>query len=125
MAAAGWGGRPRTAASYVIDRVEKNDGETPHQFKVKDVPVNAFWSFTVYNADGYLEKNGMGVNSYNNFSAEVGEDGFYTIHLGACDDGRNNFISIGPGCNYAVRLYEPGPEIFDGQWHLPTPEPIK
>ena len=32
---------------------------------VKDVPVDGFWSITVYNKDGYLEKNDLGVCSYN------------------------------------------------------------
>jgi len=30
---------------------------------------------TFYNADGYLEANDLGVNSYNNFSAQPNEDG--------------------------------------------------
>jgi hypothetical protein len=62
--------------------VEKNDGKTPHAVTVKDVPVDAFWSITVYNADGYLEKNEIGRNSLNNSSATPNEDGSYTIHFG-------------------------------------------
>ena len=81
-AAAGWGGLPRTAASYVLSGVDANDGETPHSVTVKDVPVNAFWSVTVYNADGYLEANVGGINSYNNVSAQANADDSYTINFG-------------------------------------------
>jgi len=67
-AAVGWGGLPQRAAFYVMGRVDKNDGKTPYELTVEDVPVNAFWSVIVYNADGYLDANEQGVNSYNNFS---------------------------------------------------------
>ncbi len=115
-AAAGRGGLPRSAAMYTFDSVEKNDGQTPHAITVKDAPVNAFWSITVYNADGYLEANDRGVNSYNNFSAQPNEDGSCTIHFGGCDDGRSNCIPITPGWNYAIRMYQPRAEILDGSW---------
>ncbi len=124
-AAAGWGGLPRTAAMYVIASVDANDGAAAHAVTVEDVPVDAFWSITVYNADGYLEANDLGVNSYNDFSAEANEDGSYTIHFGGCDDGRANCIPITPGWNYAFRMYEPRPEILDGSWRFPAPEPVR
>ncbi|WP_282150759.1 DUF1254 domain-containing protein [Ruegeria atlantica] len=123
-AAAGWGGLPFTAASYVIDSVSENDGKTPHAVTVKDVPVDAFWSITVYNANGYLEPNDMGVNSYNNFTATPDDDGAYPIHFGGCDDGRVNCIPISPGWNYAVRLYQPRAEILDGSWAFPVFEAV-
>ena len=122
-AAAGWGGLPRSAAMYVVDSVAQNDGETPHAVTVKDVPVDAFWSITVYNADGYLDANDRGVNSYNNFSAQPNENGSYTIHFGGCGDNRLNCIPITPGWNYAIRMYQPRPEILDGSWRFPAPQP--
>jgi hypothetical protein len=123
-AAAGWGGLPRSAAIYVIDSVEKNDGQTPYAVTVKDVPVDEFWSITVYNADGYLEANDRNINSYNNVTAEPNGDGSYTIHFGGCDDGRANCIPISPGWNYTVRMYEPRQEILDGSWKFPKFEPV-
>jgi len=123
-AAAGWGGLPRTAAFYILDGVEKNDGQTPHVVTVKDVPVDAFWSVTVYNADGYLEKNDLGVNSYNNFSAKPNPDGSITIHFGG-DPKSVNYLPITKGWNYALRMYQPRKEILDGSWTFPSIEPVK
>ena len=124
-AAAGWGGLPQSAAFYILDSVEKNDGKTPHAITVKDVPVDAFWSITVYNADGYLEANERGVNSYNNISARPNEDSSYTIHFGGCEDGRVNCIPIAAGWNYAIRMYEPEEEILNGSWTFPKIVPVQ
>ena len=122
--AAGWGGLPRKAAFYILDSVERNDGRTPYAVTVKDVPVDAFWSITVYNADGYLEANDLGVNSYNNFSAKPNKDGSYTIHFGG-DTKAANYLPITEGWNYAVRLYQPRREILDGSWSFPKLKPLK
>ncbi len=123
-AAAGWGGLPRTAAYYVVTSVNANDGETPHAVTVRDVPVNAFWSVTVYNAEGYLEANDLGVNSYNDISAAPNDDGSFTLHFGGCEDDRVNCIPTSPGWNYSIRFYEPGDEILDGSWTFPEIEPV-
>jgi hypothetical protein len=123
-AASGWGGLPRAAAMYVITSVDNNDGQAPFAMTAKDVPVDAFWSVTVYNADGYLEANSLGVNSYNDVTAEPNPDGSITIHFGGCEDGRANCIPIAQGWNYAVRMYSPREEILNGTWEFPKPEPV-
>ena len=123
-AAAGWAGLPKTAAYYVLDSVDANDGETPHSVTVGDVPVAAFWSVTVYNEDGYLEANESGRNSYNNYTAQPNDDGTITIHFGSCDDGRVNCLPITPGWNHAIRMYQPKPEILEGRWAFPAIEPV-
>ncbi|MCP4383072.1 MAG: DUF1214 domain-containing protein [Hyphomicrobiales bacterium] len=119
----GWVGLPRAAVMYILDSVEANDGAIPHAVTVSDVPVDAFWSVTIYNADGYLEANDRGVNSDNDFTAEPNADGSFTLHFGGCDDGRLNCIPITPGWNYAIRLYEPRSEILEGQWSFSVTEP--
>lgn len=124
-AIAGWAGQPATTAAAVIGSVDANDGTTPHVVTVRDVPVDAFWSVTVYNADGYLQPNELGRNSYNNTSATRSDDGSYTLHFGGCDDGRQNCIPITPGWNYTVRLYKPRVEILDGSWKFPEIVPIR
>jgi hypothetical protein len=121
---AGWGGLPAQGAIYLVDAVDQNDGKTPYAVTARDVPVDAFWSVTVYNADGYMEPNDLGRNNYNNVTAEPNDDGSITIHLGACDDGRVNCIPITPDWSYAVRLYQPREEILDGSWTFPAFEPV-
>ena len=123
-AAAGWGGLPQKSAFYEISQVTKNDG-TPHSVTVKDVPVDAFWSITVYNAEGFIAKNPEGRYSFNNVTAKPNTDGSITINFGACDNDSLNCLPISKGWNYAVRMYEPRPEILDGSWKFPAIEPVK
>jgi len=123
-AISGWGGLPARDAIYLVDAVDRNDGDIPYAVTAKDVPVDAFWSITVYNADGYMEPNDMGRNNYNNVSAEPNDDGSITIHFGACDDGRVNCIPVTPGWSYAVRLYQPREEILNGSWTFPEIETV-
>ena len=122
--AAGWGGLPATAAMYEIDSVQRNDGKIPHYVTVKDVPVDAFWSVTVYNADGYLAKNEFGRNSLNNVTAKPNADGSFTLNFGG-DPEAVNYLPITPGWSYTVRLYEPRKEIIEGFWTFPEPKPVE
>ena len=52
--AAGWGGNPDKDATYISATPAKNDGATVYKLIVGSVPVNAFWSVSVYNASGLL-----------------------------------------------------------------------
>ena len=122
-AAAGWGGLPKVGALYVIDSVAANDGTIAHTVTMGDVPVDAFWSVTVYNADGYIEANDLNVNSYNDVTAKPNADGTVTLNFGGCEDDRANCIPITQGWNYTIRLYQPRAEILDGSWTFPTVEP--
>ncbi len=123
-AIAGWGGLPKQNAVYVLKAVEKNDG-TPYAFTVKDVPVDAFWSITVYNSDGFIDKNDRGAYSFNNVTAKANKDGAITIHFGGCEDNRINCLPISKGWNYAARMYQPREEILNGSWTFPVPKPVK
>lgn len=123
-AAAGWGGLPREDAIYQILSVADNDGGA-HSLTVGDVPVDAFWSVTVYNADGFFDENPEGAYSFNGTTAEPNDDGSRTINFGDCDDGRVNCLPIADGWNYVVRLYQPRDEILNGDWAFPKPEATK
>ena len=54
-AASAWGGNPEKHALYLNVSPAMNDGKTIYRLKVKDVPVDGFWSVSVYNAKGYFE----------------------------------------------------------------------
>jgi len=119
----GWGGNPDKAAQYDNVTPAKNDGTTPHVVTVRDVPVDGFWSITVYNEDGFMQENSENAYSFNNVTAKKNDDGSITIHFGAGPDAINN-LPITPGWNYTVRMYEPRQEIIDGTWSFPRAEPL-
>jgi hypothetical protein len=50
----GLGGNPPAAAIYDSAYPKANDGKVVHRLTVKEVPVDGFWSITVYNARGYF-----------------------------------------------------------------------
>ena len=122
-AAFGWGGLPAKDASYMNGLPEMNDGSTPHTLTVKGVPVDAFWSVTLYDDQGWMPVNEHNAYSYNNVTAEKDQDGSVTIHFGG-DPAQPNFLPIVPGWNYIVRLYRPRQEILDGSWTFPAAKPV-
>ncbi|MFZ5571002.1 MAG: DUF1214 domain-containing protein [Thermodesulfobacteriota bacterium] len=120
----GWGGNPEQAAMYDNGVPEQNDGKTPYRVTVKDVPVDGFWSITVYNKAGFMEKNDQDRYSYNSVTAEKNADGSITINFGGGPGAINN-LPITPGWNYTVRMYEPKQEIINGSWSFPKAQPAK
>jgi hypothetical protein len=121
--AAGWGGNPDKDATYISGVVPKNDGKTVYKLRVKDVPVNAFWSVSVYNVAGYFEKNAYNAYSLNDITAKKDPDGAITIQFGGCDGKIPNCLPIVSGWNYTGRLYRPRAEILDDKWKFPDPNP--
>jgi hypothetical protein len=123
--AAGWGGNPDKDATYLNITPAKNDGTTIYKLDVKDVPVNGFWSVSLYDAEGYYEKNEYNAYSLNNITAKKSKDGSITIQFGGCDGKVPNCLPIMKGWNYTVRLYRPRAEILDGKWLFPQPQPVQ
>ncbi|MBX9653959.1 DUF1214 domain-containing protein [bacterium] len=121
--AAGWGGNPAYAAIYVGAVPKIDDGKTAYQLTVKDVPVDGFWSVSVYNKEGFFQKNPENAYTINNVTAKRNSDGSVTIHFGG-DPKATNYLPIVPGWNYTVRLYRPRPEILDGKWKFPEATPV-
>jgi hypothetical protein len=119
--AAGWGGNPTEAAIYVGATVPENDGETPYTLTLADVPVDAFWSVTVYNEKGFYEAPEATI-SVNSVTAKKEADGSAIVRFGGPTDAPNH-LRIMPGWNYIVRLYRPRQALIDGSWKVPDAVP--
>jgi hypothetical protein len=122
--AAGWGGNPRAAAVYVGLAPKANDGKTVHRLTVRDVPVDGFWSISIYNARGFFEKNKLDSYSVNNLTAKPNDDGSFTIQFGGSPAKAPNHLATPRGWNYVVRMYRPRKPVLDGTWQFPEPQPV-
>jgi hypothetical protein len=81
----------------------RNDGTTVHRLTVGAVPVDGFWSVTVYNKDGYFSPNPQNAYSFNKAP---------------------NCLPITARWNYMVRLYRPQQQILDGSWTFPQAQAL-
>lgn len=123
--AAGWGGNPDKDASYRGMSPAKNDGKTVYRLKVPaKVPVDAFWSISVYNAKGFFEKNALNAYSVNSITGRKDADGGVTVQFGGCDGQVANCLPTPEGWNYTVRMYRPRSEILSGKWKFPEAQPV-
>ena len=118
--AVGWGGLPETEAVYDLAAMGLPDGH--YTISVGDVPVDGFWSLSVYDAKGFFAANDENRYSVNSVTAHRDADGGVTINLGG-DPSLPNHIPLPDGWNATVRLYRPRPEIVDGTWRFPAPQP--
>jgi hypothetical protein len=120
---AAWGGNPDKDAIYLNVSPERNDGNTVYKLNVRDVPVNGFWSVSLYDEKGYYEKNPYNAYSINNITTQKSPDGSIAIQFGGCDGKIPNCLPVMKGWNYTVRLYRPRDEILNGKWKFPEPQP--
>jgi len=123
--AAAWGGNPDKDAIYLNVTPAKNNGSTIYRMSVPaKVPVNAFWSVTVYDAEGRLKKNEYDAYSLNSITAKKSADGSTAIQFGSCDGKIANCLPTLAGWNYMVRLYRPRDEILSGKWKFPEAKAV-
>jgi hypothetical protein len=118
-AASAWGANAPRDAIYLNVVPTKNDGATLYKLDVKDVPVDGFWSISLYNAEGYYERNPYGAYTLNNITAKKNQGESVLIQFGGCDGKIPNCLPTMKGWNYMVRLYRPRPEIVNGTWKFP------
>jgi hypothetical protein len=118
-AANAWGGNPERDALYLTVVPPRNDGTTAYELVLRNVPVDGFWSVTVYDAAGYFTPNDGNAYSVNNLTATRSDDGAVVIRFGGRDD-MPNYLPLVPGWNYTVRLYRPRAVVLNGEWTFPT-----
>lgn len=123
-AAGAWGGLPEKDASYLNFTPVRNDGKTIYRLTLKDVPVDGFWSVSVYNAKGYFEQNAANAYVVNSVNGTKGVDGSVSVQFGGCDGKVPNCLPTVPGWNYLLRLYQPRTDILEGKWKAPEAQAV-
>jgi hypothetical protein len=100
---------------------------TLHFDKSAQPPVNAFWSITLYDAEGFQVANLLNrfaVSSWMPF--KYNDDGSLDLYFQSESPGKDNEANWLPApkgpFNLTMRLYSPRPDALTGKWN---PSPIK
>jgi hypothetical protein len=116
----GWGGvPPNEEYCYMVTEPQEAGHYT---LMLADVPVDAFWSITVYNRDGYLEPNPYGSYSLNSVTTQA-DGSTYVLNLAPEPAGLANHLYVMDGWNCGLRLYRPRAAVLEKSWIPPTPQP--
>ncbi len=112
--AIGWGGQPKEGAVYLFYTPDSVEHQT---LTLSTVPHadNAFWSITVYDADGFVASEPFNMNS--SFT-KTEANGDTVLNFGG-DPSTENYLPIYPGWNATLRIYTPQEAYFDDTWVRP------
>jgi hypothetical protein len=95
-----------------------------HFDKIELPPVNAFWSATLYDEEGFqvanpLNRFAIGDRDPLTYNADGSLD-LYVQHASPIPSKESNWLPAPAGsCNLTLRLYWPKPEVLDGTWNPP------
>ncbi|MGZ7459832.1 DUF1254 domain-containing protein [Pseudomonas sp. Ma2-10] len=111
-------GKPLDGANKYVLHFDK--GETP--------PVNAFWSITLYDPEGFQVGNALNrfaLSSWMSFKTNAdGSLDIYFQHENPGKDLEANWLPAPEGgFNLTMRLYGPKPEVLNGKWNPPPVKP--
>ncbi|WP_223533951.1 DUF1254 domain-containing protein [Pseudomonas sp. GL-RE-20] len=112
-------GKPLEGANKYV--LHFNKGEAP--------PVNAFWSITLYDPEGFQVANSLNrfaVSSWMPFKANA--DGSLDLYFQNESPGKDleaNWLPAPKGpFNLTMRLYGPKAEVLNGKWNPPAVKPM-
>ena len=114
-AAVGWGGAQ--LADNLYESSPNYPAEGCYSATFEDPGNGAFWSFTVYDQNGFMFDD---VAHMSSDIATANEDGTFTVNMGCGDDAVNNVpISNDTGVfNFVVRHYIPSERVKFGGYRL-------
>ncbi|MBB94627.1 MAG: murein transglycosylase [Rhodobacteraceae bacterium] len=123
LAVAGaWGLFPEKDAVY-INYTGPSSADACYTATYEVPPNDAFWSITVYGADGFMKSDANIVNDRN---VALNDDGTFTVHYGSaalCGD-QPNRVDITEGWNFLMRIYRPGEAVLERTYALPEVEAL-
>ena len=105
--------------STSTSRRANNDGTTVYKLHVKDVPVDGFWSVSLYNAEGYYEKNPYNAYSLNNITAKKSDDGVDRYPVRRLRRQDPQLPADHEGLELHGSALSPAAEILDGSMEVP------
>ncbi|RON39991.1 DUF1254 domain-containing protein [Pseudomonas brassicacearum] len=111
-------GKPLDGANKYVLHFDK--GETP--------PVNAFWSITLYDPEGFQVGNALNRFAFSSWMPfKTNADGSLDIYFQHENPGKDLEANWLPapkgGFNLTMRLYGPKPEVLNGKWNPPPVKP--
>jgi hypothetical protein len=117
--ATAWGEWPDRGMLSLSVTPDHNDGVTAYRLEVGEVPVDGFWSITVYDATGHPLRDAAAPCCLRSHTARRDSDGRVQVQFGGCEDAPPNCLHILPGWNYVVRLWRPRADLLRGDWQFP------
>jgi hypothetical protein len=111
-------GKPLDGTNKYVLHFDK--GETP--------PVNAFWSITLYDPEGFQVGNALNRFAFSSWMPfKTNDDGSLDIYFQHENPGKDLEANWLPapkgGFNLTMRLYGPKPEVLNGKWNPPPVKP--
>jgi hypothetical protein len=120
-----WQGCPPRHITCLPGVPRHDDGQVVHRLDIGHVPVDGFWSVTVYDGNGHFLTDAPARRTVNSYFTARSPDGCVHVQFGDGGDADANCRAIGKGWRYLVRLYRPRAEVLGGKWRFPTARPVR